>query len=592
MTQMTFPGGSRVLRPAAVTFARALAAALPVGAFFVWSFIVAMPAAAQETVFDLGALPVDEGFAISNDTGDFLSRMDIGGAVGDINGDGFEDFAWGGTDDDAGRPIYVVFGRGGAFPALLAVSTLDGSNGFVVSDDGARLAEATSVERAGDVNGDGFDDFAVGAHRLGGGAVDSVGFVVYGRATFPASVDYLDLDTGFGFFIGDSATWPSGPSRQVFIREAGDVNGDGRDDLFVGLPDADSEPADPSLNPGAAYLIYGRSSDFPGVLDLDDLDGSNGFTMPPVPESDDANRQDFARSGGYVGDLNGDGRDDFAVGRPFARGQESDGGIGIGAVDVVYGRDTNFPASLDLASLAPSEGFSVIAASPPDDVGDLGWSLTDLGDFDGDGVGDLLIGSPLSNPPGLADTGSGSAFIVYGAADGADVIAGTGGGARVTALIPVEFPTLGAGDSLPNAAAVGIDVAGGDVNGDGLDDAVLGNGGSTSADGRAAAGVSYVVFGRTGRPATLDLFSLAAFGGYRIIGSAGDFAGRSIDAADVAGADGRSEVLIAGEGFHDVPDGSLVGAVQVVLGGAEPGLFADGFESGDTLAWFATVGGV
>ncbi len=106
----------------------------------------------------------------------------------DVNGDGYDDMIIGtegaeatGPDDNGGS--YVVFGKGTAFIASFALTTLDGSNGFRMSGD-AFTYSGKSVAAAGDVNGDGFGDVIIGAIGIDGTSVNNVGgaYILYGRA--------------------------------------------------------------------------------------------------------------------------------------------------------------------------------------------------------------------------------------------------------------------------------------------------------------------------------------------------------------------------------------------------------------------------
>jgi hypothetical protein len=140
----------------------------------------------------------------------------------------------------------------GSFPAVLDLSTLDGTNGFVIPavDGGDDLGR--SVARAGDINGDGIEDLLIGA----AGAVQYRGtaYVVFGRAAgFPAELDLASLDGANGFVLkGDE-------SQQAIAGEsvsgAGDVNGDGFDDLIVGAPWWGSN----LTFVGKAYVVFGRA---------------------------------------------------------------------------------------------------------------------------------------------------------------------------------------------------------------------------------------------------------------------------------------------------------------------------------------------
>ena len=132
-------------------------------------------------------------------------------------------------------PRYVVFGKASGFAANLDSRPVDGSNGFKISGVAAfRLHAGTSVASAGDVNGDGFDDLIVGAYRADPHGTNSgASYVVFGKASgFAANLDLSTLDGTNGFKISGDAASTSGLS----VASAGDVNGDGFDDLIIGAP--------------------------------------------------------------------------------------------------------------------------------------------------------------------------------------------------------------------------------------------------------------------------------------------------------------------------------------------------------------------
>jgi hypothetical protein len=143
-----------------------------------------------------------------------------------------------------------VFGADTEFPADFDLSSLDGSNGFRVFGVNAFDYAGFSVAGAGDFNGDGFADLIVG-----GRGIDAAGesYLIFGSdADFAASINLADLDGVDGFrLVGVDAYDESGRS----VAGAGDVNGDGFDDLIVG-----AWSADPNGNPdaGESYVIFGR----------------------------------------------------------------------------------------------------------------------------------------------------------------------------------------------------------------------------------------------------------------------------------------------------------------------------------------------
>jgi len=180
------------------------------------------------------------------------------------------------------------------------LSSLNGINGFRLDGVAKLDYSGVSVSTAGDVNGDGFDDLIVGARGAG---PNGSSYVVFGKASgFSAAMDLSSLDGSNGFRLdGEAGGDESGNS----VSTAGDVNGDGFDDLIVGADGADPN-GDRS---GSSYVVFGQASGFSAAIDLSSLDGSDGFRLDGEAEYDFSG---FSVS--TAGDVNGDGFDDLIVG--------------------------------------------------------------------------------------------------------------------------------------------------------------------------------------------------------------------------------------------------------------------------------------
>ena len=497
----------------------------------------------------------------SNDSGGFVingsNPFDQSGrslsSAGDVNGDGLDDIIVGAHRSDLGGyeagASYIIFGQEGGNPVELSALESSGSNGFVIIGDTVSQNAALSVSGAGDINGDGFADLIIGAPVSSpNGKWSGSSYIVYGKndteIIYLSEIEKEDNTSGFiikglneGDFFGHT------------VSDAGDVNGDGLDDLIIGAPTADPN----GLNSGTTYVVYGRQNldglQLGSSIDLTQIvAGTGGFSLNgPTNEV----QSGYAVSG--AGDVNGDGYDDLIIGAPYADTNGSDSGT----VFVIFGSAEN--TSVELSDLiidgdtTPENGFVINGISP----GDMsGYSVSSAGDVNGDGLDDLVIGAP-----GEATNGemSGSSFVVFGKTDTEPVEL-----SKIkanTSEIPAGFIINGA-NIFDSAGQSSVSNAG-DVNGDGLDDLIVGAiGGDPNG---TESGVSYVVFGKqSGQSVELSIVQ-NGIGGFSINGvQKSDNSGWSVsDAGDLNG-DSFADVLV-GVPFAS-PNGTSSGSSYAIFG--------------------------
>ena len=325
-------------------------------------------------------------------------------SAGDVNGDGYGDVVvsapgWDGGESNEGH-VWVYHGSPSGLVSFAA---------FRAESNQAHALYGSSVASAGDVNGDGFDDLVVGASAWDGGEINEGHVWVYhGSPTglIPFAAFRAESDQPFAEY-------------GQCVASAGDVNGDGYSDVIVGAPYWDGD----QLNEGKIWVYHGSPT---GLI-----------SFAAFRFESDQNGALLGSSVSSAGDVNGDGYDEVLIGAPFY-----DAGL------------------LDQGKVWAFRGTSlgIIQVSLWDDTGagaetEYGASVASAGDVNGDGYADILVGAPRLDS-GSADVGR--AWLHLGAPLG-----------------PISTASWSAiGDQADGR--LGQCVAGaGDVNGDGYDDVLV-----------------------------------------------------------------------------------------------------------------------
>lgn len=485
-----------------------------------------------------------------------------GTVEGDFNGDGYADLVLGVAGEDLGDKIdagtvTIVYGDATGINPNNSQGISQAGPVAGVAEAGDQFGRAYGV---GDINNDGRSDLVVGAPNEAVGSTQAAGGIT---VLFGSSGGLATSGTQSFTQSGPVAGVAETGDRFGAAVALGDFDGDGRDDVAVGVPGEDEGN---QVDAGTVNVIYGSSS---GLTTSGNAAFGQAGPVAGASESDDRFGTSLA-----VADFNGDGYEDLAVGVP---GEDIGSGwnriVDAGSVAVLYGSSSGLRSS-------GSKTFSqsgAIVGSP--EAGDAFGTAVTGGDFDGDGYDDLAVGVPGEAIGSIVQAGQ--VNIIYGSSSGLT----TSGNRSFSQAGSVEG-AVEAGDRMGSA------VAAGDFDNDGRDDLAIGAPGEDLGSTPNGGSVNVLYGTSNGLSASGD-WAFSQAGSIAGAAEAHDLVGSSLAVVDLDG-DGYDDV-VAGAPGEDHGSTKDTGTANIVYGSSsglrsagnegigQAGPVAGAAEAGDSL---------